>query len=380
MEINARYTRIGAFTLAVVAAGFVFVYWLNNAGGLRQRAHYQIRFENTVSGLLTGAAVLFNGIRVGEVSGLQLSSEHPRQVTVTISIEPSTPVRADTQIEIDFQGLAGAAVVSLKGGEPTSAAIAGPRDKPPLLIADGVATQSMTQAARDTLRRLDTILADNAEPLRTTLGNLNTFSAALARNSDRFDGIVAGLERMTGGAKVAGAIYDLHAPKAFPPLGRPATAQLVVPDPTSLVALETQRLLVRNASGGVAFGNGQWSDNVAKLFQAKIIESLENSGYLSAVGRPMDGLTADYQLLVDVRSFHISAAAEPVAEVEFAARLLDNGGRIAGSRVFAARVPAPSVDAPGAITALDEAFGKAVTDLVVWAANVGHSPAAPKRP
>ena len=381
MEIDARYTRIGAFTLAVIAAGFVFVYWLHNAGGLRQRTVYQIRFENSVSGLLTGAAVLFNGIRVGEVTGLQLSREHPRQVTVTISVEPATPVRADTRIEIDFQGLAGAAVISLKGGASDSAAIAGSRDKPPLLVADAAATQSMTQAARDTLRRLDSILADNAEPLRSTLGNLDTFSAALARNSDRVDGIVAGLERMTGGAaKTPATVYDLHAPKTFPPPVRPAAGQLVVPDPTALVALETQRLLVRTAGGGVAFGNGQWSDSVPKLFQAKIIEALESSGYLSAVGRPMDGLTADFQLLIDVRSFHVAAGAAPSAEVEFAAKVLDGTGRIVATRVFAAKAPAQSVDAPAAIAALDEAFGKAVTDLVVWTATLGHGPAPPKRP
>ena len=36
--------------LAVIAAGFGFVYWLNNAGGLGERAVYQVRFENPVSG------------------------------------------------------------------------------------------------------------------------------------------------------------------------------------------------------------------------------------------------------------------------------------------------------------------------------------------
>ena len=66
MEIRARYTLIGSFTLAVIAAGFLFVYWLNGSGTFRHGTRYQIRFENTVSGLLPGSAVLFNGVRVGE--------------------------------------------------------------------------------------------------------------------------------------------------------------------------------------------------------------------------------------------------------------------------------------------------------------------------
>ena len=67
MEIRARYTLIGLFTLSAFAAAFAFVYWLNHAGGLTQQTLYRARFENTVSGLLKGSAVLFNGIRVGEI-------------------------------------------------------------------------------------------------------------------------------------------------------------------------------------------------------------------------------------------------------------------------------------------------------------------------
>ncbi len=68
METRARYVLVGAFTLAVIAAAFAFVYWLNTTGGLRERAFYRIRYQNSVSGLLVGSAVLFNGVRVGRWS------------------------------------------------------------------------------------------------------------------------------------------------------------------------------------------------------------------------------------------------------------------------------------------------------------------------
>ena len=65
MEIRARYTLIGSFTLAVIAAGFLFVYWLNGSGTLRYGTRYQIRFENTVSGLLPGSDRLNLACRTG---------------------------------------------------------------------------------------------------------------------------------------------------------------------------------------------------------------------------------------------------------------------------------------------------------------------------
>jgi phospholipid/cholesterol/gamma-HCH transport system substrate-binding protein len=293
MEVRARYITVGAFTLAVIVAGFVFVYWLNNASGLRDRTLYRIRFETPVAGLLGGSAVLFNGIRVGEVTGLHLNTRNPREVTVVIAVEPATPVRADTHADIDFQGLAGAPVVSLKGGNPASPPLAGSGGELPLLVADPAAGQSLTQAARDALRRLSGIMADNAEPLQTTIANLNTFSAALARNSDKLDGIVAGLERMTGGGRKAPTVYyDLTAPRVFPPAAKVKEAQLVIPEPTALVVIDAQTILVRPAPAESPAQPALWSDSLPKLVQAKLIETFDNAGYLRAVGRPSEGFAA----------------------------------------------------------------------------------------
>src|SRR5262245_17926271 len=226
METKARYVLIGLFTLAVTAAGFAFVHWLQNVGGCGQRALHQIRFDAPVVGLVTGSAVLFNGIRVGEVTKIGLAAQNPKQVTAMVAIDPATPVRVDTRVEIEFQGLTGATAIALRGGSATAPALIAAGGAPPLLVADDAATQSLTQAAREALRRLDSILAENAEPLKSTLGNLNTFSGALARNADKLDGIVAGLERFTGGgAKGPVVTYDLTAPRTFPALGKVVEAQ-----------------------------------------------------------------------------------------------------------------------------------------------------------
>ncbi|HTL63812.1 MAG TPA: MlaD family protein, partial [Pseudolabrys sp.] len=158
MEIRAPYILIGAFVLAVIAAGFGFVYWLHNTGSLTERTTYKIHFENTVSGLLTGAAVLFNGIRVGEVTALELDASNPNRVTATIAVAANTPVRADTKAGLDFQGLTGVPLVALQGGSKPLSATPG---QPATLTADPLAGQSMTTAARDALRRLDLILTDN---------------------------------------------------------------------------------------------------------------------------------------------------------------------------------------------------------------------------
>lgn len=116
-------------------------------------------------------------------------------VHATIAVAEHTPVRADTKVGLDFQGLTGVPVVALEGGEDAEALpVRGP------LMAEKGAGQSVTQAARDALRKVDSLLSENAAPLHEAISNLSTFTDGLARNTPKLDGIVAGLERMTGSA------------------------------------------------------------------------------------------------------------------------------------------------------------------------------------
>src|ERR1039458_777225 len=175
METRAPFVVVGAFVLAAIAAVFGFVYWLHNTGGLGPRATYRVQFDGSVPGLLIGAGVLFNGIRVGEVTDLGLAPDSPRRVNATISVASNTPVRADTKVGLDFQGLTGVPVIALEGG--TQLSNEGPV---PTLIAEAGAGQSMTQAARDALRKVDSVLAENSGPLKDTIANLKDFPERLA--------------------------------------------------------------------------------------------------------------------------------------------------------------------------------------------------------
>jgi phospholipid/cholesterol/gamma-HCH transport system substrate-binding protein len=200
METRANYMLIGVFTLAVVVGVFAFVYWFQNVGGAGERAFYRVHFDGSVSGLRTGGSVLFNGIRVGEVTDLKLNPQHPKQVIATISIDKSVEVRADTEAGLEFQGLTGIAALSLKGGSSSAPPLVGDKANPPLLTAPSGASQDVMQVARDALRRVDDLIAENQKSFQSALDNIDKFSGALARNSERIDKIAEGLQNLTGGA------------------------------------------------------------------------------------------------------------------------------------------------------------------------------------
>jgi phospholipid/cholesterol/gamma-HCH transport system substrate-binding protein len=388
MESRAPYALIGLFMTAALVAVFGFVFWLHNSAGLQARATYRVQFENTVAGLVDGAPVLFNGIRVGEVTGLQLSNDVPGRVIATIAVLASAPIRLDTKVGLDFQGLTGVPVIALQGGGADAAKF--PAGQVALLVADPQVGVSVGQAAREALLRLDTILKENAEPLKVAVAGISSFSAALARNSERIDSIFAGLLKMTGGGdQTPPESYDLT---AAPPIAQvsqnaPKDSQnasktesdkardpLVVAEPTVLIAMDTQKILVRTDNHtSPGFGKAQWRDNAPKFLQAKIIQSFENAGFLGRVSKPVDGAPPSQQLSTDLRSFEI-VSERSEADVEFTAKLMSSKGRVIAARLFHATAPASATDVKLAVKGFDDAFGKTERELVSWAADALRRP------
>jgi phospholipid/cholesterol/gamma-HCH transport system substrate-binding protein len=368
METRARYVLIGVFALAVLLAGFGFVYWLHNAGGLGERVVFQVRFNGSVPGVRVGSAVLFNGVRVGEVTDLRLDVQNPREVLATIAVERSTPVRADTTVSVESQGLMAAPSVSLKGGQQSAPPLKSSPGQPGILVADAESGQDTMQTAREVLRHVDRVVVDNAEPLRETIANLKVFTDALARNSARIDGLLEGLERMMGGGKTEPAppAYYLSAPTLYPETPRVPAGQLAIPEPTAVLALDTQRILLWSGDSSRHTPEGaQWSDTIPKLIQSRIIQSFENAQY-GRVARFSEGLPADHQLLIDIRAFWISLENAPTAQVQFGVKLMDAAGHIVASRLLSASAPAAGSDPVAAAVALNTAFQKAAVELVLW--------------
>lgn len=367
METRAPYALIGGFLLAAILGVFAFVYWIQNAGGLGERKSYEIQFQNSVSGLLTGAGVLFNGIRVGEVTRVGLSAARPKDIMVRIAVDPNTPIRSDTQVGLEFQGLTGVAVVTLNGGTPDAAALpAAPNGSLPLLVADPLGNQSMTEAARTVLRRIDNILTENSDGVKSIVANIDKFSAALGKNSDKVDAILAGIGNMFGAtSKPVVRVFDVAAAKN-PPAATGPGAPVVVDDPTTVSAIDGQRIMKLGANGEFTpYTDAQWSDALPKLLQARLIQSLENAGRLK-VGRPLDNIEADHHIVTEIRSFQVASGPKPEAQVEISARLVGEGGKLLDAQIFKASVPLDADTPEGAATALNKAFGEAASALVGW--------------
>lgn len=161
------------------------------------------------------------------------------------------------------------------------------------------------------------------------------------------------------------AIFDLSAPGEIvqAPRGR---LQVLVPKPSALKALDTERIAARPVPAEYAYLPGAvWSDTLPDLLQARLMETLQNSGRVRAAALPGQGLIIDYQLVVDVRAFELR---DEGAMAELAVKLMDDSnGRVVRSRVFREVVPVASTTNSAIVEGLDAAMDAVFLDITRWA-------------
>lgn len=159
--------------------------------------------------------------------------------------------------------------------------------------------------------------------------------------------------------------FDLTAPRdAARGAGR---TLIVVTEPSTLAAFDSNRIVSRAHSGEIAYlGGAQWADRLPKLFQVRLIQTFENRGRIASVGRPGDRLVPAAQINSELRQFGIDEASGE-AVVEISVKIVDDrSGRIRAGAVFLARHAAGAVYGPSAAAALDLAAQDAMRQITTW--------------
>ncbi|MEP1206452.1 MAG: MlaD family protein [Rhizobiaceae bacterium] len=201
METRANYIAVGFFTLIAVITVFAVIFWFGRYGEDDNLVPMDIRIRGSVSGLGPASVVQFNGIDVGRVDGLSLDAADPRYVIIHVLVNRATPVRADTTASIGIRGLSGGAYIQLEGGSPTATPLLSEQADPesiPLIAGDPSALSDLmtrvNQIAGQTERvmaTLETFVQANNETVSRTLTNAETFSRALAENSEGIEQFMA---------------------------------------------------------------------------------------------------------------------------------------------------------------------------------------------
>ncbi len=218
METRASYLIVGIFVIAGFT-GLVFAaMWITGTRADRSMAVYDIYFEGSVTGLAPGNSVQYRGIPVGSVIDMRIDPENVEKILVTIEIDATTPIKADTEATLAMQGITGLSFVQLAGGTQSAADLVAPPGRGrPIIASRPSQLAELFDAAPELLRRaiavveqMEEILSpENQQRIADTLENIENMTGAVAGGSDDIGRILSeGSEAIADLRKLTGALAE----------------------------------------------------------------------------------------------------------------------------------------------------------------------------
>lgn len=178
MISKAVKIRLGIFIALGSILILVFAGAIAGSRLMERRDIYYIQFENySVSGMQVGGTVNYQGIKVGRVESIKIDPNDVTKVTLTISVDSGTPIKADCEAILTMVGITGLKAVEIRGGTNESALL-----KPKSFIKVGVSTfDDITDRAVSIAEKID-LIASNIQAM-TNEENQKNIAAILQQTS-----------------------------------------------------------------------------------------------------------------------------------------------------------------------------------------------------
>ena len=215
-----KEVKIGIYAVVILLCAWAGIRFLSGVDVFGRTNTYTAHYEN-VSGLQDAAAVVISGVKVGQVTGVEVNKEKGG-VDVTLSISSEFDIPVDSRAMMFSAGLMGGKAIEIKLGEATEHLSSGAQ------IATGTSLdmfEMLTNELGDikervvkvldnvdkTISDVDSLVGNNAQSITSALANLNSVLKDLEQSNiiNNIDGFCATLNQ--NGAKLDSIITDVGA-------------------------------------------------------------------------------------------------------------------------------------------------------------------------
>jgi phospholipid/cholesterol/gamma-HCH transport system substrate-binding protein len=207
MEPRAHHVLIGSFTILAAAAALLFALWLGKGPGAAQQRYYTVIFNEAVRGLSVGSEVQYNGIKIGEVTALELDPRDPRRVLAGVRVDGHVPIKKDIKARLALTGITGTSVIEFTGGSPDSPDLVATDGDPVIVASPSPFAKLLEQSGHnlagitEVIQQAKTILSPaNVQNLTKTVANLERASGAIASQDDNIKELIQQLTAATSQA------------------------------------------------------------------------------------------------------------------------------------------------------------------------------------
>lgn len=152
--------------------------------------------------------------------------------------------------------------------------------------------------------------------------------------------------------------------------------QLQISRPYADAMHDSARILVRPQPDELQVYKGAaWTQPAPDIVLDTLLRAFSDSGRLAGVARRGEGVSAKYELLLDLRRFEsdYDGGTTPSARIEIGARLVHNAdNRVVASEVFDASTPAEGAGVAQISRAFEQSLGDATGRLIGWTLSEGQ--------
>ena len=215
-----KEVKIGIYAVVILLCAWAGIRFLSGLDVFGRTRNYTAHYEQ-INGLQDAAAVVINGVKVGQVTGVALDVENGG-VDVTLSVNKAYNIPTDSKAMMFSAGLMGGKSIEIKMGEAKEFLKSGDAIETGVTldmfdtlanelgdIKERVAT--LLDNLNQTIEGVDSLVDNNSKNLTKTVASLNAIMADLKKSNiiGNIDGFCATLNQ--NGEKLAQAINEVNA-------------------------------------------------------------------------------------------------------------------------------------------------------------------------
>ena len=214
-----KEVKIGIYAVVILLAAWAGIRFLSGLDVLGRSRNYNAHYES-VNGLQDAAAVVINGVKVGQVTGVEINFEQGG-ADVQLSIDSSIDIPTDSKAMMFSAGLMGGKSIEIKLGEAKEYLKSGDNIQTGVTLDmfDTLANElgdikaqvtTLLDNLNQTITGVDSLIDDNSKNLTKTIASLNAVMADLKKSNiiGNIDGFCATLNE--NGAKLDSIITDIN--------------------------------------------------------------------------------------------------------------------------------------------------------------------------
>ena len=238
-----KEVKIGIYAVVILLCAWAGIRFLSGLDVFGRTRNYTAHYEQ-VNGLQDAAAVVINGVKVGQVTGVALDVENGG-VDVTLSVNKAYNIPTDSKAMMFSAGLMGGKSIEIKMGEAKEYLKSGDAIETGVTLdmIDTLANElgdikervaTLLDNLNQTIEGVDSLVDNNSKNLTKTvaslnaimadlkksniIGNIDGFCATLNQNGEKLEGIITDINSLTkalneqqSGEKLAQAINEVNA-------------------------------------------------------------------------------------------------------------------------------------------------------------------------